>query len=161
MAIEDAAARLGEALKKKHAMLATAESCTGGGVAYAITAIPGSSHWFERGFVVYTNESKTEMLGVDASVIEKHGAVSEPVARALAEGALTHSHADYSLAITGIAGPGGGTEEKPVGTVWFAWTGKDCETVSKKYKFDGDRALVRHQAIEEIMAGMTELISLD
>ena len=125
MTIEDAAARLAELLKNRHAMLATAESCTGGGVAYAITAIPGSSHWFDRGFVVYTNESKIEMLGVDASLIKKHGAVSEPVARALAEGSLKHSHADYSLAITGIAGPGGGTDEKPVGTVWFAWAGKN------------------------------------
>jgi nicotinamide-nucleotide amidase len=158
MAIDDAAARLGEVLKNKHAMLATAESCTGGGVAYAITAIPGSSHWFERGFVVYTNESKTEMLGVDASLITKHGAVSEPVARALAEGALTRSYADYSLAITGIAGPGGGTEEKPVGTVWFAWAGKNCETASRKYQFDGDRGQVRQQAIEAALGGMTNFI---
>lgn len=158
MAIEDAAVRLGEALKSKHAMLVTAESCTGGGVAYAITAIPGSSHWFERGFIVYTNESKIEMLGVDASLIKKHGAVSEPVARALAEGALTHSHADYSLAITGIAGPGGGTEEKPVGTVWLAWTGKDCNTISRETRFDGKRNQVRESAIETVLNGMAELI---
>jgi nicotinamide-nucleotide amidase len=158
MAIEDAAARLGEALKSKHAMLATAESCTGGGVAYAITAIPGSSHWFERGFVIYTNQSKIEMLGVDASLIDKHGAVSEPVARALAEGALSHSHADYSLAITGIAGPGGGTEDKPVGTVWFAWAGKDCSTTSSKNRFDGERNQVRELAIETALNRMAELI---
>lgn len=158
MTIEDAAARLAELLKNRHAMLATAESCTGGGVAYAITAIPGSSHWFDRGFVVYTNESKIEMLGVDASLIKKHGAVSEPVARALAEGSLKHSHADYSLAITGIAGPGGGTDEKPVGTVWFAWAGKNTNTGSRLFQFSGNRIEVREQAVVAALGGMIEFV---
>jgi len=158
MNVDDAAARLGELLKSKQAILATAESCTGGGVAYAITAVPGSSHWFDRGFVVYTNDSKTEMLGIDAALIEKYGVVSEPVARALAEGVLKHSHADYALAITGIAGPGGGSDKKPVGTVWFAWAGNNYNTTSRKIQFVGDRNQVREQAIEAALSGMMKYI---
>lgn len=154
----DVVARLADGLKKKQAMLATAESCTGGGVACAITAMPGSSHWFDRGFVVYTNASKTEMLGVDPELIETNGAVSEPVARALAEGALQHSHADYSLAITGIAGPGGGSDEKPVGTVWFAWAGDGKETLAEKMQFTGDRQQVREQAVSFALTGMLAYI---
>jgi nicotinamide-nucleotide amidase len=102
-------------------MLATAESCTGGMIAAACTDLAGSSAWFERGFVTYSNAAKAEMLGVDAALIAQHGAVSEPVARAMALGALQHAHAQVTLAVTGVAGPGGGSAEKPVGTVWFAW----------------------------------------
>lgn len=160
MNTEAAVAALAELLKNNKAMLATAESCTGGGVAYAITSMPGSSHWFDRGFVVYTNESKTELLDVDPELIKQHGAVSEPVAIALAEGALRNSHAGYALAITGIAGPGGGSDDKPVGTVWFAWAGENNDTVSEKQIFAGDRQQVRQQAIVLALSGMLRFIQL-
>ncbi|MDH5634143.1 MAG: CinA family protein [Gammaproteobacteria bacterium] len=151
-------AELAKALQERGVMLATAESCTGGGVAYAITAIPGSSHWFDRGFVVYTNAAKSEMLGVDASIIDAHGAVSEQVARALAEGVLTHSHADFSLAITGVAGPGGGSPEKPVGTVWFAWAGTGSPVLAERRRFSGNRDEVRQQSVEAALQGMLDYI---
>lgn len=128
-------------LARRH-MLATAESCTGGMIAAACTDLSGSSQWFERGFVTYSNEAKAEMLGVPPGLIEQHGAVSEPVARAMADGALTHSRAQVSLAVTGVAGPTGGTEAKPVGTVWFAWC-VGGETHSEMQHFAGDRAAVR------------------
>jgi len=128
-------------------MLVTAESCTGGGLAYAITAIPGSSKWFERGFVTYSNESKQELLGVSSNTLEKYGAVSEQTVIEMAHGALRNSHADFSIAITGIAGPDGGTAEKPVGTVWFAWGTKDKIQSQLKF-FQGDRKSIREQAIE-------------
>lgn len=160
MNTEAAVAALAELLKNNKAMLATAESCTGGGLAYAITSMPGSSHWFDRGFVVYTNESKTELLDVDPELIKQHGAVSEPVAIALAEGALRNSHAGYALAITGIAGPGGGSDDKPVGTVWFAWAGENNDTVSEKQIFAGDRQQVRQQAIVLALSGMLRFIQL-
>ena len=128
-------------LKHRH-LLATAESCTGGMIAAACTDLSGSSQWFERGFVTYSNEAKAEMLGVPPVLIEQHGAVSEPVARAMADGALAHSRAQVSLAVTGVAGPTGGTEAKPVGTVWFAWC-VGGETHSEMQHFAGDRAAVR------------------
>lgn len=132
----------------KHSLrLATAESCTGGGVAYAITSIAGSSHWFDRAFVTYSNEAKIEMLQVSAKTIESAGAVSMEVAKQMAQGAVKFSHADLSVAITGIAGPEGGTIEKPIGTVWFAWAGREFETISEKMVFDGNRATVRSNAI--------------
>jgi len=123
-------------------MLATAESCTGGLIAAACTDLAGSSQWFERGFVSYSNAAKTELLGVPAALIAAHGAVSEPVARAMAEGAITHSHAQVSVAVTGVAGPSGGTPDKPVGTVWFAWSVAG-RTVSEVQQFAGDRQAVR------------------
>lgn len=123
-------------------MLATAESCTGGLIAGACTDLAGSSAWFERGFVTYSNTAKTEMLGVDATLIATHGAVSEPVVRAMVQGALQHSRAQVAVAVTGVAGPTGGSEAKPVGTVWFAWC-VDGETHSEKQHFAGDRAAVR------------------
>ena len=151
----DLATQLGEALKRKRWMLAVAESCTGGGIAQACTAIPGSSEWFERGFVTYSNRAKQEMLGVSAELIERHGAVSEEVARAMAEGALQHSLASVTIAVTGIAGPGGGSSTKPVGTVWFAWGVKSALSTLRS-QFDGDRAMVRAQstrfAIERLIA---------
>ena len=128
-------------LKHRH-LLATAESCTGGMIAAACTDLSGSSQWFERGFVTYSNEAKAEMLGVPPGLIAQHGAVSEPVARAMADGALTHSRAQVTLAVTGVAGPTGGTEAKPVGTVWFAWC-VGGETHSEMQHFAGDRAAVR------------------
>ncbi|KQO15471.1 damage-inducible protein CinA [Acidovorax sp. Leaf78] len=128
-------------LQHRH-MLATAESCTGGMIAAACTDLAGSSQWFERGFVTYSNDAKTDMLGVPAALIEQHGAVSEAVARAMADGALTHSQAQVSLAVTGVAGPTGGSDEKPVGTVWFAWC-VGGETHSEMQHFAGDRGTVR------------------
>lgn len=129
-------------LLKHHRMLATAESCTGGLIAAACTDLAGSSQWFERGFVTYSNAAKSQMLGVPAALIEQHGAVSEPVARAMADGALLHSQAHVSLAVTGVAGPTGGSDDKPVGTVWFAWCAGG-ETHSEVQHFSGNRAAVR------------------
>lgn len=130
-----------ELLKHGH-LLATAESCSGGMIAAACTDLAGSSQWFERGFVTYSNAAKVEMLGVPAALIEQEGAVSEAVARAMADGALAHSQAHVSLAVTGVAGPTGGSEAKPVGTVWFAWC-VGGETHSEMQHFAGDRAAIR------------------
>ena len=127
--------------------LATAESCTGGMVAAALTAIAGSSAVFERGFVTYSNEAKNEILGVPQPLLEKHGAVSEPVVRAMAEGAIAHSHADIAIAITGIAGPDGGSAEKPVGLVHFATARRNGQTLAEKRVFPGDRDAVRLAAV--------------
>ena len=123
-------------------MLATAESCTGGLIAGACTDRAGSSQWFERGFVTYSNDAKADMLGVPSALIAQHGAVSEPVARAMAEGALAHSRAQVSLAVTGVAGPGGGSADKPVGTVWFGWQLPGATEAECRH-FAGDRAAVR------------------
>ena len=130
-------------LRAKHLRIATAESCTGGMTAAAITDIAGSSDVFERGFVTYANEAKTEMLGVPASVIARVGAVSREVAALMAEGALLHSHADLAVSVTGIAGPGGGSREKPVGTVWFGTAERSGEATTHHRRFPGDRAAVR------------------
>ena len=134
-----------DTLLRRQWMLATAESCTGGMVAAACTDLAGSSAWLERGFVTYSNAAKTQMLGVDAQLIAAHGAVSEPVARAMAQGALLHSAAQVALAITGVAGPGGGSEAKPVGTVWFAFAGP-WGVHSEVQHFGGDRTAVRQAA---------------
>jgi nicotinamide-nucleotide amidase len=134
-----------DTLLRRQWMLATAESCTGGMVAAACTDLAGSSAWLERGFVTYSNAAKTQMLGVDAQLIAAHGAVSEPVARAMAQGALQHSAAQVALAITGVAGPGGGSEAKPVGTVWFAFAGP-WGVHREVQHFGGDRAAVRQAA---------------
>ena len=134
-----------DTLLRRQWMLAAAESCTGGMVSAACTDLAGSSAWLERGFVTYSNAAKTQMLGVDAQLIATHGAVSEPVARAMAQGALQHSAAQVALAITGVAGPGGGSEAKPVGTVWFAFAGP-WGVHSEVQHFGGDRAAVRQAA---------------
>ena len=141
-------------------MLATAESCTGGMVAAACTDLAGSSQWFERGFVSYSNAAKTELLGVPASLIAVHGAVSEPVARAMAEGALAHSHAQVSLAVTGVAGPTGGSPDKPVGTVWFAWC-MAGQTHSEVQHFGGDRAAVRQATLCHALARLAAWLSTE
>ena len=138
-------------------LLATAESCTGGMIAAACTDLQGASQWFERGFVSYSNEAKTEMLGVPPVLIEQHGAVSEPVARAMADGALAHSRAQVSLAVTGVAGPTGGTEAKPVGTVWFAWC-VGGETHSEMQHFPGDRAAVRTATLRYALKRLLSLL---
>nr|WP_312758192.1 CinA family protein [Pulveribacter sp.] len=138
-------------------MLATAESCTGGLIAAACTDLAGSSQWFERGFVSYSNEAKAELLGVPASLIEQHGAVSEPVARAMAEGALAHSRAHASVAVTGIAGPTGGSADKPVGTVWFGWCVAG-RTHSERQRFAGDRAAVRAATLAHALGRLGQLL---
>ncbi len=136
---------LGGRLVLNKQILALAESCTGGGIAQAVTAIAGSSAWFDRGFVTYSNAAKHEMLGVPMALIEQHGAVSESVAKAMAAGALKNSLATISLSVTGVAGPGGGSAEKPVGTVWFA-VATELKLEAFCQHFDGDRAAVREQA---------------
>lgn len=154
--IETLAAKLGAALKAQGKLLTLAESCTGGMVATAITSIAGSSAWFDRGFVTYSNAAKIEMLGVSASTIEQHGAVSLETAAAMAQGALAHSAAQVSASITGIAGPEGGSEHKPVGTVCFAWMGSNIQLQTSLQHFKGDRQAVRQQATVYIM---TELLN--
>ena len=148
---------LATALLARGWMLATAESCTGGLIAGACTDLAGSSNWLERGFVSYSNAAKTELLGVDAALIARHGAVSEPVARAMAQGALQHSKAQCALAVTGIAGPGGGSADKPVGTVWFAWATPQGVR-SEMQRFDGDRAQVRSATVQHSLAVLLALV---
>ncbi|RZI41589.1 CinA family protein [Herbaspirillum sp. HC18] len=155
--IIELAARTGRALKAKGLYLATAESCTGGGVSQAITEIAGSSEWFERGFVTYSNAAKTEMLGVPATLIEQHGAVSEEVARAMAQGALTNSKAQVAISTTGIAGPGGGVPGKPVGTVCFGWA-IEGKSVVERLVFTGDRHAVREQTVIHALQGLLRLL---
>ncbi len=151
------AVELGAALAARGATCATAESCTGGLVAAAITDVAGSSGWFERGFVTYSNDAKVELLGVPAATIAAHGAVSEPVARAMAEGALARTPATFAVSVTGIAGPGGGTPDKPVGTVCFAWAARGAPTQSALRRFDGDRRGVRAAATIAALAGLVAL----
>ena len=157
--LENLAERLGAVLLSRGEWLAVAESCTGGWLAQSVTAIAGSSAWFDRGFVTYSNAAKADMLGVPESTLERHGAVSEATARAMAQGALAHSRADWSVAITGIAGPSGGTPEKPVGTVCFAWAQRDggCEGLTRR--FIGDRAAVREQAVALALNGLLERLA--
>jgi len=157
--VEALAAELGARLLALHCRVTAAESCTGGLVAGAITAIAGSSDWFDRGFVTYSNESKRELLGVDEAVLREHGAVSEPTAIAMADGALTRSDAAFSVAITGIAGPGGGTPSKPVGMVCFAWAERDGSTVSATHHLAGNRAEVRHRSVAIALRGLVDLAS--
>jgi nicotinamide-nucleotide amidase len=150
MSLKKLAAMVGEFCVKHNIKIVTAESCTGGGLSYWLTSIPGSSVWFERGFVTYSNASKTEMLGVDKAFIEQHGAVSEAVAVAMAQGALAHSHANLSIAITGIAGPDGGTADKPVGTVWMAWV-DEVKFLTLCHQFTGTREEIRTEAIQKAL----------
>ena len=137
--------------------LATAESCTGGMIAAACTDLAGSSAWFERGFVSYSNAAKTELLGVDAALIAQHGAVSEQVARAMAFGAIRHSHAQVSVAVTGVAGPSGGSVDKPVGMVWFGFSVAGMLT-SEMRRFDGDRASVRAATVRHAVQRLVSLL---
>ena len=152
------AERLAELFLKTTSKLVTAESCTGGGLAEILTRIPGSSTWFERGFVTYSNESKNELLSVPIDTLEQFGAVSEETAIAMAEGALKTSRADYSVAITGIAGPDGGTEDKPVGTVCLAWFKRDEGGTATQICFDGDRMKIREQSCLLAMQGLFDLL---
>jgi nicotinamide-nucleotide amidase len=152
------AANVGEALKAQGLMLATAESCTGGWIAQACTAVPGSSNWFERGFVTYTYISKREMLGVSQETLGTHGAVSEQTVREMVLGALANSHAQVAVSVSGTAGPTGGTPEKPVGTVCFAWGVKNGEPKSAIKRFNGDREAVRRQAVRFALEGVLALL---
>lgn len=150
-------ALLADLLRGKQWMMSTAESCTGGLIAGACTDLAGSSDWFERGFITYSNAAKTELLGVDAALINVHGAVSEPVARAMAEGAVAHSLAQVAVAVTGVAGPSGGSAEKPVGTVWFGWS-VGGQLRSERRQFDGDRATVRAATVHYALQALVHFI---
>lgn len=152
---------LAAVLRRRGLTLATAESCTGGLIAASCTSLEGSSDWFERGFVTYSNQAKTEMLGVPAHLIQTHGAVSEAVVRAMASGALLHSPAHWSMAVTGIAGPGGGSADKPVGTVWLAWanrrtTAGEPHIEVSLLELQGDRSSIRNQTVALALKGLLE-----
>ena len=149
---------LGERLRELGWRLALAESCTGGWLAKLVTDGPGSSDWFDRGFVTYSNQAKQEMLGVDDETLANFGAVSGETARAMVAGALTHSGAELALAITGIAGPGGGSIDKPVGTVWFAWGKTGSDARAARERFEGDREAVRRQAVAYGLARLQDLV---
>ncbi len=152
------AEQVGVALHHKGWMLATAESCTGGWIAQSVTDVAGSSAWFDRGFVTYSNAAKTEMLGVESKLIEREGAVSEPVVLAMAAGALQFSQARVAVAVSGIAGPTGGTPDKPVGTVWFAWHVWDKKPVARCEVLSGDRREVRLQAVIVSLRGLLDVL---
>lgn len=153
------AERVGKALKSLNLMLVTAESCTGGWIAQAVTMVPGSSDWFERGYVTYTYISKRELLGVKDATLGAHGAVAEEVVREMAEGALERSHAQVAVAVSGIAGPGGGTPGKPVGTVCFAWAAKAAGTRAQTLRLKGGRDAVRRQSVEHALEGVLALLA--
>ena len=155
-ALEALAAEVGALLLANGQKLATAESCTGGWVAQCLTAIAGSSDWFERGFVTYSNDAKQEMLGVARETLDRHGAVSVATAQAMAQGALRRSRADWSVAITGIAGPTGGSPDKPVGTVCFGWAGPDGFTTTELCHLAGSRAEVRAQSVAYSLHGVLQ-----
>ncbi len=162
VALPALAAELGAALRTRHLQLVTAESCTAGGVAYAVTMVPGSSAWFDRGFVTYSNDAKMQQLGVAPAYLRDFGAVSEPVARAMAQGALSHSAAQVAIAVTGVAGPDGGSPAKPVGTVCFAWAiqrgaQQPAWVKTETQHFEGDRAAVRTQSI---MVALQRLVAM-
>jgi nicotinamide-nucleotide amidase len=152
------AARLGEAALARGAMIATAESCTGGLVAGAITAIAGSSAWFERGFITYSYRAKEEQLGVPAATLARFGAVSEETAKAMAQGAVRGGAAQWAVAVTGIAGPDGGSPDKPVGTVWFAWAGPDHLQALRR-QFEGDRTAVRTASVRVALEGLIDRLA--
>ena len=145
---------VGKKLKEQGAILATAESCSGGGLGFWVTSVEASSDWFDRGFITYSDAAKIELLGVNPVTLETYGAVSEETVREMAEGALKKSYADTSIAITGIAGPSGGTAEKPVGTVWIAWARRGANTKVSCECFSGDRQRVREQTIEKALRGL-------
>jgi nicotinamide-nucleotide amidase len=151
----DLAVKLGELARRQGIRIATAESCTGGLLAGAITSVPGSSVWYERGFVTYSNEAKTEDIEVPESTLARFGAVSEQTVRAMAEGALAASRAQWAVAVTGIAGPDGGSPEKPVGTVWFAWA-RQGDTQAALHRLAGDRAAVRQASVGIALQGLID-----
>lgn len=157
--LTDLAVRVGEALHRRHKILVTAESCTGGWISQAVTSVAGSSAWFDRGFVTYTNAAKQDMLGVRGETLDQYGAVSEVTAREMAAGALTHSGAGVSVAVTGIAGPSGGSASKPVGLVCFAWAVAGGETTARSERFHGDRRAIRCQAVACALQGVLDAVT--
>ena len=152
------AVEVGAALKARGFTLATAESCTGGWIGEAVTAVSGSSEWYERGFITYTNVAKCEMLGVPAGMLQKFGAVSEETVKAMVAGALAHSHAQVAVAVSGVAGPAGGTPAKPVGTVWFGWS-VNGQLHAELRRFDGDRAAVRLATLRHALRRLLALLA--
>lgn len=152
--------RVGDALKARGLMMAAAESCTGGWIGQVVTMVPGSSKWFDRGFVTYTNEAKREMLGVNGVTLEKFGAVSEQTVREMADGALERSHAQVAVAVSGVAGPDGGTPKKPVGTVMLAWTSKGGAPKVRSMHFHGDRDSVRRQTVIAALEGVLAVLNV-
>lgn len=156
--MDELAHKLGRELKRTRAILVTAESCTGGWAAQVVTSVAGSSEWFERGFVTYSNDAKRELLGVKQSTLQKHGAVSEQTALEMAQGALARSKGTVALAVTGIAGPGGGSRDKPVGMVCFAWV-DDKNLKSETRHFSGDRDSVRRQSVIHALEGVLKTLA--
>ena len=156
--LERLALKLGHILKKKKIRITTAESCTGGWIAQTITGIPKSSEWFERGFVTYSNDAKREMLGVRAKTLQQYGAVSAEVAAEMAKGAIKNSHAQISIAVTGIAGPGGGSAKKPVGLVWFCFAGKNFGAMTISQNFSGTRNQIRQKAVKFALTELQHLL---
>ena len=156
--VHELAVRVGQALTRKRLILAVAESCTGGWVGQAITAVEGSSSWFDRGFIVYSDRAKQQMLGVTTTAMREHGSVSPEVVGEMAKGVLEFSDADLSIAISGIAGPRGGTLSKPVGTVWMAWALKDTEIFTHHARFTGDRHSIRRQSVIVALQGVLEFL---
>ena len=152
--------RLAEAMLLNRYMLVTAESCTGGGIAQSVTSIAGSSQWFERGYVTYSDESKQELLKVTLDTLARYGAVSEECAAEMAEGAINNSHADIAVSVTGIAGPDGGSADKPVGTVCFGWSQREQETLTTRIVFAGDREEVRRQSVLMALQGLLDLLEV-
>ena len=152
------AGEVGAALAERGATLITAESCTGGGIAETLTAIAGASAWFEAAFVTYSNRAKTELLGVSPELLACCGAVSEETVAAMARGGLARLEAEWAIAISGIAGPSGGTADKPVGTVWINWSSRGGYHHSHRYRFDGDRAAVRQQSVEAALRGLLDAL---
>jgi nicotinamide-nucleotide amidase len=156
--MDELARKVGQRLKTAAQSLVTAESCTGGWVSQAVTSVAGSSDWFERGFVTYSNAAKEDMLGVRPETLERHGAVSEETAREMAQGALAHSKGTIALAVTGVAGPSGGSRDKPIGTVCFAWaTNRMVKSETKR--FPGDRESVRRQSVIRALEGVLETLA--
>lgn len=159
--LEKLAEAVGHRLLARQALVATAESCTGGWIAQVLTSVPGSSLWFDRGFVTYSNQAKQEMLGVAPETLAAHGAVSAPVVAEMVVGALSHSQARVAVAVSGIAGPGGGSEDKPVGTVYLAWAWRDQAPLIQRRQFAGDREEVRRQTVRVALEHLIELLDAD
>jgi len=156
--LQSLSAQLGERLRAARHMLVTAESCTGGWIAKAVTDVPGSSEWFDCGLAAYSYEAKQALLGVRPETLERFGAVSRETVLEMVSGALVHSGASLSVAVTGIAGPGGGTADKPVGTVWVAWKRRGGYAKAEVFHFDGDRDAVRRQTVDAALRGLGSLL---
>lgn len=158
---DDLPAKIGAALLKRAQRVALAESCTGGLVAKRLTDLAGSSAWFDCGVVSYSNQAKQKFLGVDPAIIDRHGAVSGPCAEQMVRGVVDASGAEWGIALTGVAGPGGGTAEKPVGTVWIAWMRRGAEPQVRRFVFPGDRAAVRDRSADAALRGLLQRLSAD